>query len=412
MPLDRRHAQDLDAADPLAPFRDRFDLPAGTIYLDGNSLGPLPKATADRVAQVIRQQWGRDLIASWNTHDWINMAQRVGDKIGRLVGAASGEVLACDSTSVNLFKLVAGALALRPGRRVVLSDTGNFPTDLYMVQGLSRLLEGRCELRLVDEAAVADAVDADTALVMLTEVNYRTGRRHDMADITRAAQAKGALVLWDLAHSAGAFPVDLNGCNADFAVGCGYKYLNGGPGAPAFLFVAKRWQDAMRSPLSGWLGHEAPFAFDLAYRPGEGIRRQQCGTPPILSLAALEAGIDLMLEADMAEIRRKSLAMTDLFLAGVRQECAGFGFEIATPAAHAARGSQVSLRHPEGYAIMQALIRRGVVGDFRAPDILRFGFTPLTLRYAEVWDAVQVLKDVMATAAWDRDELRQRALVT
>jgi len=402
----------LDAADPLKGFRDRFDLPEGTIYLDGNSLGPLPKATPDRVAEVMRREWGRDLISSWNVHDWIGMAGRVGDKIGRLVGAAPGQTLASDSTSVNLFKLLAGALGLRPDRRIVLSDTGNFPTDLYMAQGLAELTAGRCELRVVDPDDVAGAIDADTALVMLTEVDYRTGRRHDMKAVTAAAHAAGALALWDLAHSAGAFPVDLDGCEADFAVGCGYKYLNGGPGAPAFLYVASRWQDAVRQPLSGWLGHEAPFAFDLDYRPAPGIGRQKCGTPPILSMAALEVGVDLMLEADMAEVRRKSLALADAFMDLAEARLSRFGFTLATPRGHAVRGSQASLRHPEGYAIMQALIRRGVVGDFRAPDILRFGFTPLYVRHADVWDAVAVLEDVMETAAWDRPELKRRAAVT
>lgn len=402
----------MDADDPLKRFRDRFDLPEGVIYLDGNSLGPLPRETPGRVAEVISREWGRDLISSWNVHDWIGMAGRIGDKIGRLVGAAPGQTLASDSTSVNLFKLLAGALALRPDRRIVLSDTGNFPTDLYMVQGLAELTAGRCELRVVDPADVAGAIDADTALVMLTEVDYRTGRRHDMRALTAAAHAAGALALWDLAHSAGAFPVDLDGCRADFAVGCGYKYLNGGPGAPAFLYVAERWQEAVRQPLSGWLGHEAPFAFDLDYRPAPGVGRQRCGTPPILSMAALEVGVDLMLEADMAEVRRKSLALTDAFMDLAEARLSRFGFALATPREHAVRGSQASLRHPEGYAIMQALIRRGVVGDFRAPDILRFGFTPLFVRHADVWDAVAAIEEIMETSAWDRPELKRRAAVT
>jgi len=408
----RQDAVARDRADPLAGFRDRFALPDGTIYLDGNSLGALPRATADRVARVVTAEWGRDLIRSWNVNDWMHMPGRIGDKIGRLIGAGPGQVLSADSTSVNVYKLAAGALGLRPDRNVVLSDSGNFPTDLYMVQGLSDLLGGRCALRVVDEAEVAAAIDDTTALVMLTEVNYRTGRRHDMRAITAQAHAKGALVLWDLAHSAGAFPVDLDGCDVDFAVGCGYKYLNGGPGAPAFLYVAKRWQDSLAAPLAGWLGHAAPFAFDLSYRPADGIRRQQCGTPPVISMAALEVGVDLMLEADMAAVRVKSQALIDLFLERLDATCADFGFRVVTPLDPAVRGSQVSIAHPEGFAIMQELIARGVIGDFRAPDILRFGLTPLYVGYADVWDAVAILADIMRTGAWDKPENRRRGVVT
>ncbi len=401
-----------DRSDPLARFRDRFAIPEGTIYLDGNSLGALPVATADRVAKVVTAEWGRDLIRSWNVNDWMHMPTRVGDKIGRLIGAAPGQVLSADSTSVNVFKLAAGALRLRPDRRTVVSDRGNFPTDLYMVQGLSDLIGGRCELRVVEEGEVASAIDDTTALVMLTEVNYRTGWRHDMRAVTAAAHAKGALVLWDLAHSAGAFPLDLDGCGVDLAVGCGYKYLNGGPGAPAFLYVAKRWQDTLAVPLSGWLGHAAPFDFDLAYRPADGIRRQQCGTPPVLSMAALEVGVDLMLEADLAAVRAKSQALIDLFLARVEATCGAFGFRVVTPRDPAARGSQVSIAHGDGFAIMQELIARGVIGDFRAPDILRFGLTPLYVGYADVWDAVETLADIMRTGSWDRPENRRRGVVT
>ncbi|MFN8927127.1 MAG: kynureninase [Rhodospirillales bacterium] len=401
-----------DRSDALAGFRDRFALPGGTVYLDGNSLGALPCATADRVARVVTAEWGRDLIRSWNVNEWMHMPTRVGDKIGRLIGAAPGQVLSADSTSVNVFKLAAGALRLRPDRRTVVSDRGNFPTDLYMVQGLSDLIGGRCELRVVEEGEVASAIDDTTALVMLTEVNYRTGWRHDMRKVTEAAHAKGALVLWDLAHSAGAFPVDLDGCGVDFAVGCGYKYLNGGPGAPAFLYVAKHWQDTLAVPLSGWLGHAAPFDFDLAYRPADGIRRQQCGTPPVLSMAALEVGVDLMLEADLAAVRAKSQALIDLFLARVEASCGEWGFRVVTPRDPAVRGSQVSIAHPEGFAIMQALIGRGVIGDFRAPDILRFGLTPLYVGYADVWDAVETLADIMRTGSWDRPENRRRGVVT
>ena len=400
-----------DAGDPLAGFRERFALPPDVIYLDGNSLGALPRDTPARVAALIETEWGRDLITSWNRHAWIELPARLGDKIARLIGAAPGEVAVADSTSVNLFKLLSGALDLVPERRVVLSDTGNFPTDLYVAQGLLGLRGGRLALRTVEETALIDAIDGETAVVLLTQVNYRTGRLHDLHDVTAAAHRAGALVLWDLSHSAGALPVALNAAGADFAVGCGYKYLNGGPGAPAFLFVAGRHQERLRPPLSGWMGHEAPFAFDPDYRPARGIARQLCGTPAILSLAALEVGVDLMLEADLGALRTKSMALGALFVDLVEQRCAGV-LTLASPRDPAARGSQVSLRHPHGYAIVQALIARGVIADFRAPDILRFGFAPLYLRHVDVWDAVAQLADIMQSRAWDKPEFHRRAAVT
>jgi kynureninase len=402
----------LDEADPLSPFRDRFDLPDGVIYLDGNSLGALPRATAARVARVIEEEWGRDLIRSWTGHGWIDLPLRLGDKIARLIGAAPGEVAIADSTSVNLFKLLAGALRLRPGRRVVLSECDNFPTDLYIAEGLAALLDRGHALRLVDGEEIARAVDGDTAVVLLTHVNYRTSRMHDMAALTRAAQEGGALMLWDLAHSAGAVPVDLGACDADLAVGCGYKYLNGGPGAPGFLYVARRLQEGFRSPLTGWLGHAAPFAFEMGYRPRDGIARALAGTPPILSMAALEVGIDLALEAEMSAVRAKSMALGELFRERVEASCAEMGVALASPRDPAARGSQICFTHPEGYAVIQALIARGVIGDFRAPDIVRFGFAPLYLSYTEVARAAEALREVLATRAWDRPDFKTRAAVT
>jgi kynureninase len=400
----------LDRADALARFRDRFALPPGVIYLDGNSLGALPKATPARVEAVIRGEWGEGLIRSWTRHGWIDLPLRLGDKIARLIGAAPGEVAVGDSTSVNLFKLLAGALALRPGRRVILSERDNFPTDLYIAEGLAALLGRGHELRLVDGAEVEAAIGADTALVLLTHVNYRSGRMHDMAALTRRAHEAGALMLWDLAHSVGAMPVDLGGCDADLAVGCGYKYLNGGPGAPAFLYIAKRLQAGFRSPLTGWLGHAAPFAFETGYRAAEGIARALTGTPAILAMAALEVGVDLMLEADMALLRAKSVALGELFRARVERDCPEL--TLASPRDPAARGSQICFAHPEGYAVMQALIACGVIGDFRAPDIMRFGFAPLYLRYEEVARAADMLRDILATRAWDRPEFKARAAVT
>lgn len=412
MAIDRDEVRDLDEHDELAWLRAEFTLPAGEIYLDGNSLGPLPKATAKAVSDVVRRQWGRDLIRSWNTHHWLDLPLAVGNAIAPLIGAAPGEVVAADSTSVNLFKLVAAALRLRPGRPVVLSPSDNFSTDLYIVQGLAELLGGTVELRTMPTDDLAAAIDQRTALVMLTQVDFRTGRLHELAGWTRLAHRHGALILWDLAHSAGALPVDLAAAGADLAVGCGYKYLNGGPGAPAFAYVAARHHDQLTSPLWGWMGHQAPFAFDQGFTPAAGITRLLCGTPPILGLTALACGVELLREAGIANLRRKSIALGELFLRLVQERCEGGDFELASPADPEQRGSQLSLRHPQGYAIVQALIARGVIGDFREPDILRFGLAPAFLRYVDIFDAVAELTAVMTERAWDRPECRERARVT
>ncbi len=400
MPLQRADLEALDRADPLAGMRARFVLPAGVIYLDGNSLGPLPQATPGRLAEVIREEWGQGLIRSWNDAAWIDLPARVGDKIARLIGAAPGSVMVGDSTSVNLFKLLAAALALQPGRLRIVTEQGNFPTDRYVAQGLTRLLSAGHQLLTVPAAELPAALDRQTAVLMLTHVDYRSGRMHDMAALTRAAHDAGALVLWDLAHSAGAVPLALRDDAVDLAVGCGYKYLNGGPGAPAFLYVAPRWQGQLQLPLTGWMGHAEPFAFAPDYRPAPGVLAAQVGTPPVLSLAALEVGVDLALESDLAVVRAKSLRLSEVFLALVRDRCAEGGLQLASPEQAALRGSQLSFRHPGAYPIMQALIARGVIGDFRAPDILRFGLTPLTLAYAEMWDAVAVLSEVLHTGVW------------
>jgi kynureninase len=407
-----QQCQEMDAADPLARYRDGFVLPERIVYLDGNSLGALPRDAERRVREVMIRQWGQDLIKSWNVHDWIGVPARLGGKIARLIGAKPSEVVVADSTSLNVFKVLHAALRLKPERRVILSDSGNFPTDLYMAQGLTTLLGAGHELRIVSPDEVASVLTDDVAVLMLTEVDYRSGRLHDMAALTRAAHARGILAFWDLCHSAGAFPVDLNGCNADFAVGCGYKYLNGGPGAPAFVFIAERWQAHAEQPLFGWMGHDAPFAFDLDYRPRAGIDRFLVGTPPILSLTALEAGLDLFADVDLAALRHKSGALGDLFIALVEQELAGSGLVLASPRPARERGSQVSFRHPEGYPIMQALIARGVIGDFRAPDILRFGFAPLYISFTDIWNAVAQLSAVMVGMEWQRPEFRRRAAVT
>jgi kynureninase len=410
--LTREDCRALDAADPLAEKRRAFALPEGVIYLDGNSLGPLPNATPMRIAAVIEREWGGDLITSWNKHGWIDLPRRVGDKIARLVGAAPGEVVVADSTSINLFKALAAALALNPERRIILSERDNFPTDLYIAQGLIDLLGRRHELRLVAADALPGATDDETAVLLLSHINYRSGAVHDMAALTATAQRRGALTIWDLAHSAGALAVDLGAANADFAVGCGYKFLNGGPGAPAFVYVARRHQERTVQPLSGWLGHAAPFAFESAYRPAAGIDRFICGTPPILSLAALEVGVDLALSVDAALVRAKATALTDLFIRAVEQQCAGFAVALLSPRDAMRRGSQVSFTHPQAYPVMQALIARGVIGDVRAPDILRFGFAPLYLRFIDAWDAAEALREVLATRAWDQPHFHRRAAVT
>ncbi|MCA0374377.1 MAG: kynureninase [Gemmatimonadetes bacterium] len=402
----------LDLADPLAPFRARFALPDGVLYLDGNSLGALPVATGERVQQALQHEWGTGLIRSWNSADWIGAPQRVGGKIARLIGAQPHEVVVADSTSANLFKLIVAALQASPARRTVLSEPGNFPTDLYMIESALATVGGDRRLVLAPRAELAAHIDDDTALVLLTHVHYKTAEMHDMAAVTAAAHARGALVLWDLSHSVGAVPLALNACRADLAVGCGYKFLNGGPGAPAFLFVAERHQATLQSPLGGWMGHARPFAFVDHYEPAPGVARFLCGTPPILALTALEAGVDLHLEVDMTQIATKARALAALLIERVEAQCAAYGVSLVGPRADAPRGSHVSFRHPEGYAIMQALIARGVIGDFRAPDIMRFGLTPLYLRFADVAAAADTLADVLRTEAWRDPAFQVRQPVT
>ncbi|HEY5047044.1 MAG TPA: kynureninase [Rhizomicrobium sp.] len=402
----------MDASDPLAPARERFVIPHGVIYLDGNSLGALPRSTPARLLRVMEKEWGEDLVRSWNTNDWIGMPARLGARIAPLIGAAADEVIVADSTSVNLFKLAAAALGLNAPRRVILTERDNFPTDLYVLQGLEELLGGAVTMRMVARGELESALDEDVALLALTHVDFRTGEIHAMKRLTAAAHASGALGLWDLSHSAGAMALHLDADDVDLATGCGYKYLNGGPGAPAFLFVARRLQGQLRQPLSGWMGHAAPFEFAAQYRPAEGMRRTLCGTPPVLSMAALEEGLRSFDGIDMGALRAKSRALGDLFLDLVEARCADAGFEMACPRDSARRGSQVSLRHPQGYAIMQALIAQGVIGDFRAPDILRFGFAPLYTRYVDVWNAVDRLAVIMSEESWRDARFQARAVVT
>jgi kynureninase len=413
-----------DEKDRLAPLRDQFALPEATLYLDGNSLGARPKATSERLQHLLEQEWGTDLIQSWNTAGWIHLPQRIGNKIARLVGAGDNELVVADSTSVNLYKVLTAAARIQrarsPQRRVIVSERSNFPTDLYIAEGLCEELGWT--LRLLDAEEIEANLGPEVAVLMLTQVNYRTGRMFDMAAMTATAHDAGVLTVWDLAHSAGAVPVDLTGADADFAIGCGYKYLNGGPGAPAFVWVHPRHANAFSQPLSGWMGHIAPFEFSPHYRPAEGVARYLCGTPPILAMAALECGVDTVLAAEpyggMAALRAKSVELTELFAQLVEQRCAGHGLAVVSPRDAAQRGSQVCLTRAEGgYAIVQALIARGVIGDFRAgdertPDILRFGFTPLYTRYVDVWDAVEHLHEVMAGDEWQRPEFNRRHAVT
>lgn len=411
-------ARALDAADAIAGYRKQFALPPGVIYLDGNSLGALPLGTAARLGEVIRREWGEGLVRSWNPKEdggagWIEAPRRVGALIAPLIGARADEVIACDSTSVNLFKLIAAALAMqapknRRSRKVVLSEPGNFPTDLYLIAGLEA--QGLAERRLAPAGELEAALDGSVALLLLTHVHYKTGAMHDMARLTRAAHDAGALVLWDLSHSAGAVPVDLNACEADLAVGCGYKYLNGGPGAPAFLFVAQRHLAGVQQPLTGWMSHAAPFAFTDDYAPAPGIERLLTGTPPILGLAALEEGVRLIAEIGIERLAAKSRALSEFFRAAIAQ--AAPDLPCVSPEDPAPRGSHLSFRHPEAYALCQALIARGVIGDFRDPDILRLGLAPAYLRFEDCWHAAEALGEVLASGEWRKSEFRQRAAVT
>ncbi len=394
----------------FAATKALFHLPEGVIYLDGNSLGPLPKTAAARVAHTIENEWGEMLITGWNKAGWMAQPSVLGDRLGTLLGAAPGTTVLGDTLSIKVYQALAAALKMRPDRRVILSDAGNFPSDLYMAQGLISLLGPDYQLKTVEPEEVTEHLTDEVAVLMLTQVDYRTGRIHDMKALTEAAHAVGALTVWDLAHSAGVIPVDLTAANADFAVGCTYKYLNAGPGAPAFIVVAPRHAETAQPALSGWLGHEAPFAFDRDYRAGRGIERMRVGTPPVLQMAALEAALEIWEQVDIEDVRAKSIELTELFIAEVEAACPSL--TLNSPRDANIRGSQVAFRHPEGYAIMQALIDRGVIGDFRAPDNLRFGFTPLYIGEDEVRGAVRILADILDQRLWDQDVYKTRAAVT
>jgi kynureninase len=402
----------LDMADPLRHFRARFSLPEDVVYLDGNSLGALPHASFARLTETVQAHWGQDLIRSWRIHGWVDAPQRVGDRIANLIGAAPGEVIVSDSTSANLYKLIHAALVSQPGRSVVLSEPGNFPTDLYAAEGAIRSLGGRHILRLASADQLMAAIDEDTAIVLLTHVHYKSAAIHDMRALSDAARGAGALTLWDLSHSVGVVEVNLNGVGADLAVGCGYKYLNGGPGAPAFLFIAQRHQQRMVNPLSGWMGHARAFDFVDHFEPAEGIRRFLCGTPQVLGIVALESGVQIVAEAGIVRLAEKSRSLCQLFIALVERRCSAFGFRLVGPTQPRDRGSHVAFSHPNGYPIVQALIARGVIGDFRAPDIVRFGIAPLYTRYEDVWLAVDALHEVLESELWREEQFSIRGAVS
>lgn len=409
--------QQWDAEDELANLKSQFDLPQGVIYLDGNSLGAKPIKAMDCAQQVINQQWGTDLINSWNKAGWWDLPVRLGNKIGQLVGARENETVVTDTTSMNLFKVLATAIGIQqqqhPTRKTIIAERDSFPTDLYMIEGFMALINQGYKLQLIDQPEdLPQYLNEQTAVVVLSHVNYRTGYLHDMAAVNQQAHAQGALIIWDLCHSIGAVPIDLNGSNSDFAIGCTYKYLNGGPGSPAMLWVHSRYQTAFNQPLSGWWGHAQPFAMDVSYTPADNVRRYLCGTQPMVSMSLVECGVDIFLQTDMQALRQKSLRLTDVLIELLEQECAGYDLTLITPREHLHRGSHISVRHPHGYAIVQALIARGVIGDYREPEVIRLGVTPLYLSFGDIWQAVQHLKQVLVSQEWAQPQFQTRRQVT
>ncbi len=404
----------LDNQDPLSRYREEFYLPKNTIYFDGNSLGPVPTKTIENLNKTINDEWGRDLINSWNKADWINLPQRLGDKIAPLLGAKSGEVIVVDSTSVNLFKVLTSALRLNDKRKKIISESTNFPSDLYILEGVNAISNNQYECLLIedDDIDIEKYIDSSVAVVMLSHINYKTGRISDMKTITDYAHKKGALVVWDLSHSVGVIPMDLHNIGVDFAVGCTYKHLNGGPGAPGFLYVNSDLIEIVSQPLSGWLGHSDPFAFDRKYFPANTINKYICGTPSILSYKAVESGLDVFDGISMDQVREKSIQLSELFIELIQQECGDFGFELFSPTEANLRGSQISFKHENAYPIMQSLISRGVIGDYREPNILRFGISPLYMRFEDIWEAIMNLKTIMESREWDSDRFKKRNYVT
>ena len=387
--------EELDHYDCLAPFRQEFALPDELIYLDGNSLGAVPKQTLSRLTEVVEHEWGHGLIRSWSDSGWMDLPIILGDKVASLIGADSGEVVVCDSTSVNVFKALWAAISMTDNRSVLLTDRANFPTDIYMAQGLASMLDGKLEVRTIELDNLEHEIDTDVGVLFLTHVDFRSGARYDMKYISQLAQNYGVLVIWDLSHSAGVMPIHLKETGADFAVGCGYKYLNGGPGAPGYVYIASKWHDQVSTPLTGWMGHALPFDFSVDYVPASGIRQMLCGSPPILSMTALDVGVDLLRRADLEDVRRKSVKLTSLFMEALYDYGAKYGFSILTPTKDEDRGSQVSISHPSAARILDLLGSKGLIADFRPPDLLRFGFSPLYTRYTDVWDAANILLKVL-----------------
>ncbi len=410
--ITKSHCQQLDKKDPISHLRKAFYLPKGKINMDGNSLGSLPKITTKRLKQVLQKEWGEGMIGSWSNAGWFDSPIKVGDKIAPLIGAKKGEVIVADTTSVNIYKALCAAISLQKGRKIMLSEAGNFPTDLYMMQGIEAFSDGQLEAKVVEPDAILDNLNEDVAVLLLTQVHYKTAAIKDMKTITKKAHEKGVLVVWDLSHSVGSIEVELSKCKVDFAVGCGYKFLNGGPGAPAFIYVAKRHQKRALPILAGWMGHQDPFAFTDAYTPSPDIARFRCGTPGILGMAALECGVDLFAQTTIGDLRKKAIQLSRLFIELMAQECREYGFELASPNEDTKRAGHVAFRHIEGHGIYQAIKKEGIISDFRTPDILRFGITPMYLRFQDIYKVVQLIKQVMETKAWDRAEYKIRAAIT
>ena len=406
-------AETLDINDPLKDLKSRFDLPSDTVYLDGNSLGPALKSMKSAMAEVVQEQWGNGLITSWNKHNWIDLPITVGEKIAKLIGAAPGQVICTDSVSINLYKLLSCALNLNAGRRIVLTESTNFPTDIYIADGIKSVLgNDNCQIVLCPDANILDALSEDVAVLMLTQVDFRSGKLHDIAKVTAAAHSFGIIVIWDLAHSAGALPLELDAWNVDFAVGCGYKYLNGGPGAPAFIYAAKRHHRSIKQPLQGWMGHKAPFDFEIDYKASQDIRQFLCGTPPIISMHMLNTALDIFEGINMQQVRDKAISLSLFFESLISESKSCTSLELASPSEPSQRGNQLAYQHPDAYAICQALIARNVIADFRSPDILRFGFSPLFLSFSDIAKAVMTLESLFETKSFLDPKYNQRHRVT
>ncbi len=404
----------LDTLDPIKKVREEFALPKDVIYFDGNSLGPLPKNTIKSLDSVIQREWGNGLIRSWNDENWINLPRNLGNQIAPLIGAKEGEVIVVDSTSVNLFKVLSSALMLNGNRKIIVSEAVNFPSDLYILEGVNNMFGESYERCLIDEGddEIEKYIDSSTAVVVLSHINYKTGRITDLNKITTFAHEKGALVVWDISHSVGVLPMNLHDLGVDFAVGCTYKHLNGGPGAPGFLFVHSSLIEKVSQPLTGWLGHIKPFDFEVEYQPANDINKFICGTPPIIAYKAIESGLEIFKDLSIIEIREKSIKLSEMFIQLMQQECTEFGFMLFSPKNSEQRGSQISFLHENAYFIIQALISHGIIGDYREPNVMRFGISPLYMRFEDVWNAITCLREIMQTGEWQSEKFKNKNYVT